>query len=289
MDEVLVKYTNEHSRFVVLDGTMVHYRDEGTGYPMVLLHGAFSSLHTFDKWTEILKNEFRIVRYDLLGFGLTGKHSSDDYSMEAQLKILRGLLDVLRIDRCVLCGSSLGAWIAWEFALKYPSRLRKLLLMDAAGFLDKDSIPLPFKMARTPFANKVVRMVVRRNLLEQFVRQVYSNEEKITTELIDRYFELFSREGNPDAFLIMVNKTTYKDNTHRLSNIRVPTLILWGEDDKWIPLENAHRFLNLIPKARLVIYESVGHLPMEEEPDDTAAEIRRFIHGGGEQSNLFYS
>lgn len=289
VDEILVKYTNTHSRFVVLNGAMIHYRDEGNGYPIVMIHGAFSSLHTFDAWTNELKGDFRIIRYDLLGFGLTGKHSEDNYSMASQLKTLKELLDTLRIDRCVLCGSSLGGWVAWEFALKYPNRVRKLLLIDAAGFLDQESIPLPFKMARTPFANRVVRMVIRKNVLEQFLRQVYVDQEKVTNVLLDRYFELFSREGNPEAFMIMVNKTDYHDNTRKLKEIKVPTLIIWGEEDNWIPVQNAHRFLNAIPKARLVLYEGVGHLPMEEEPMDTAAEVGRFIHGGGEQSNLFYT
>lgn len=289
VDDILIKYTNPYSRFAVLNGAMVHYREEGNGYPIVMLHGAFSSLHTFDGWTQELKRDFRIIRYDLLGFGLTGRQADGDYSMNSQIRTLKALLDTLRIDRCVLCGNSLGGWLAWEFALKYPGRVRKLLLVDAAGFLDENSIPLPFKMARTPFANRVVRMVIRRNILEQFLRQVYVDQEKVTDALINRYFELFSREGNPEAFMAMVNKTHYKDNTHKLKELKAPTLIIWGEDDNWIPTENAHRFLKAIPKSRLVLYEGVGHLPMEEEPVDTAAEVSRFIHGGGEQSNLFYT
>lgn len=288
IDDILIKYTNEHSRFVVLNGAMVHYRDEGNGYPIVLLHGAFSSLHTYDDWTAEFKKEFRVIRYDLLGFGLTGRQRDDNYSMESQLRVLRDLLDTLRIDRCVVCGSSLGGWIAWEFALRYPNRVRKLILMDAAGFLDNDSIPLPFKLARTPFANRVVRMVVRRNVLEQFLRQVYVDQDKVTEHLIDRYYELFSREGNPDAFMIMVNKTQYRNNTHRLKEIKSPTLIIWGDEDNWIPKKYADYFLRRIPKARLVLYEGVGHLPMEEVPIETSAEVQRFIHGGGDQSNLFY-
>ena len=73
VDDILMKYTNQHSRFVVLNGAMVHYRDEGNGYPIIMLHGAFSSLHTYNAWAEELKQDFRVIRYDLLGFGLTGK------------------------------------------------------------------------------------------------------------------------------------------------------------------------------------------------------------------------
>ena len=288
MDDILIKYTDDTSRFVVIDGTLVHYRDEGQGFPLVLLHGAFSSLHTFDAWTAALKSNFRIIRYDLPGLGLTGPHASSDYSMRGHIRLLGKLLDMLKIDRCVLGGSSLGGWISWEFALRHPKRIRKLVLLDAAGFLDEGSIPLAFKMARVPFAERVVRMVVRRNVLEQFIKEVYADMTKVTPELVDRYYELFSREGNPDAFMQMVNRTPFIDNTAQLQKIQPPTLIIWGEEDRWIPVENAHRFLNSIPRARLVIYEGVGHLPMEEAPLDTADELRRFIQGGGEQSNLFY-
>jgi pimeloyl-ACP methyl ester carboxylesterase len=288
MDEILIKYTNHASRFAIVDGTMVHYRDEGSGYPVVLLHGAFSSLHTFDDWTRLLKADFRIIRYDLPAFGLTGVHAAADYSMRSHIRLLRQLMDTLGIDRFVLGGSSLGGWIAWEFALRHPERVRKLILLDAAGFLDAESIPLAFKMARAPFAGRVVRMVVRRNILEQFIKEVYADADKITPELVDRYYELFSREGNPDAFLQMVNRTPFMDNTPQLPNVRPPTLIIWGEQDRWIPVANAHRFLNAIPRARLVIYEGIGHLPMEETPEDTMQEVWRFIHGGREQSDLFY-
>ncbi|MGB1216762.1 MAG: alpha/beta fold hydrolase [Saprospiraceae bacterium] len=288
MDEVLVKYTTANSRFVVIEGMLVHYRDEGNGYPMVMVHGAFSSLHTFNAWSSELSGDFRVIRYDLPGFGLTGAHPRHDYSMDAHLRVLRNLLDMLGISRCVLCGNSLGGWITWEFALRYPYRVRKLILLDSAGFLDDNSIPLAFKMARTPFMNRVAKYVIRKNILEQFLHQVYYDNNKVSPELLDRYYKLFTREGNPEAFFMLVNKTAYKDNTRKLKGLETPTLIIWGEEDRWLPVENAHRFLNLIPRSRLVIYENTGHIPMEEEPEDTAAEVRRFIHGGGDQSNLFY-
>lgn len=278
MDNTLIQYTNEHSRFMVLNGAMVHYRDEGQGYPVVLLHGAFSSLHTFDACVEELKKDFRIIRYDLLSFGLTGRQKDDDYRMESQMKVLLGLLNALEIERCVLCGSSLGGWLAWEFALKYPSRVRKLVLMNSSGFLGEESIPLPFKMTRIPFVEHLAKLAVNRVFTEQFLLQVFVNKALVTEKMVDRYHALFARKGNIDAFMIMTKKTEYKDNSSLLVHLQVPTLLIWGDKDKWIPLSDAHRFVKYIPQARLLVYKGVGHLPMEETPKSTALDIKQFIY-----------
>ncbi len=281
MASTLSKYTNEQSRFVVVDGNLVHYRDEGKGYPLVCLHGAFASLHTFDGWAEALKDDFRIIRLDMYGFGLTGAPQDGTYTIEKQVELVYKVLSILKVKKCVIAGNSLGGWVSWEFCLKYPKMVRKLILVDSAGFLEMESIPLPFKMARTPFLNKVIKYVIKRNILEQFVYQVYGEPEKITTELIDRYYDLFNHDNNPKAFLEFVNKTEFIDHTAQLKNIKCPTLIMWGEEDQWIPIDYAHRFLEKIPKARLVIYEHTGHIPMEEIPEISAAEVKRFIFGGG--------
>ncbi len=277
MNEVLTKYTNDASRFVVVEGMLIHYRDEGTGPVIVLLHGAFSSLHTFDAWTDELKKEYRVIRYDLPGFGLTGPHPRHNYSIASHTRVLDKLCLILGVDHFVLAGSSLGGWISWEYTLKHPNKINKLILLDAAGFLEPDSIPLPFRMARTPFVDKVARFVIRKNVLEGFVKQVYGEPTLVTSELVDRYYDLFSYGKNPEAFFMMVNKVPYIDNSRHLVNISVPTLLLWGETDVWIPVEYAHKFLKSIPIASLVIFEGVGHLPMEEAPEESLEELYVFL------------
>lgn len=277
MSLYLRKYTNKYSRFVVVDDTLIHYRDQGEGEPILLLHGAFSSLHTFEEWNNILTNRgYRVLRLDLPGFGLTGSRSDHRYSMEVYVETIRQFLQTMDVKKCVIAGNSLGGWLSWEFALKYPAMVRKLVLIASAGYIDDRSIPLPFKMAKTPFINKVIKYVVKRNVLEQFVRQVYGDQSKITEELIERYYELFSREGNPEAFLAICN-TKPKDNTNKLKKIKAPTLILWGEKDEWIPIEYAYRFDIQIPNSDLIIYEGVGHIPMEELPHETAQDLISFI------------
>ena len=280
MENYLTKYANKHSRFLALDGSLIHYRDEGRGEPMVLLHGAFSSLHTYNAWVEELKPYFRLIRLDLPGFGISGSRTDQDYRIQNYVRIVGEVLDMLDVDSCHIVGSSLGGWISWEFALKYPERTKSLVLLDSAGFMDMDAIPLPFKMARTPFVNRVIKYVVRRGMLEQFVQQVYYDQSKVTAELIERYHDLFTREGNPEAFLHLVNGK-FRDNTRKLKYITAPTLIIWGEEDQWIPVMFAYRFEMSIPDAALIVYEHVGHVPMEEIPKMTAQDILTF-HGVAE-------
>ena len=276
MDRVFKKYTNEHSKFMEVDGVKIHYRDEGEGFPVVMIHGAFSSLHTYNDWSEELKDDFRIIRLTLPGFGLTGPCPRDIYNIESHLLYLKHFLQKLEVDKFNLVGSSLGGWIAWEYALAYPLEVNKMILISAAGFVDSKSIPLPFKMARTPFVNKVIKYVIRRNVLEQFLRQVYIKKERVTADLVDRYYELFTRNGNPEAFLKMCNSKLI-DHTRKLSEIETATLIQWGQEDIWLPVDNALRFRTMMPNAKLIIYQGLGHVPMEEAPEETVKDAWSFM------------
>ncbi len=276
MGEIKLKYTNQHSRFLDIDHALVHYRDEGQGPPILLLHGTFASLHTFDGWVDELKSSYRLIRLDLPGFGLSEVTEDHVYSMERYLEVIKTLLDELGIDRVTIAGSSLGGWLAWEFALDFPELVERLILIDAAGVEIHRHIPLPVRLARLPFAKKFAPLFINRATIKHFIQEVYADASKISSELIDRYYELFAREGNPEAFLSIVN-TKFVDRAHELPKIQVPTMIIWGEKDSWLPISNAYHFLNVLPQAKLIIYEDLGHIPMEEAPQETAEDVREFM------------
>ncbi|MBW8048849.1 MAG: alpha/beta hydrolase [Cytophagales bacterium] len=276
MEKLKEKYINEHSRFMDIDGIQVHYRDEGEGFPLLLLHGAFSSLHTFDDWAHALAKDYRIIRLDLPGFGLTGSTAATDYTRDTYMSCLHTFLQNLGIEQCDIAGSSLGGWIAWEFVLEYPASIRKMILIGSAGYIERKDFPLPFKMAQTPFLNKLIKYITPRNMVERFLKEVYCDQTKITDQIIDRYQDLFLMDGNRDAFISIAN-TKFERNEEDIKNIKSPALILWGAEDKWIPLEHAHRFKNELPNAELIVYEEVGHIPMEEIPGQSARDVKAFL------------
>ena len=272
----LQKYTNDDSRFLVIDGSLVHYRVEGEGKPLLLIHGAFSSLHTFDQWVHLLSDDHQIIRLDLPGFGLSDSIQGHDYSITALVKFLTKFMDQMGIDQCDVAGSSLGGWLAWEMALRKSSRLNKLVLVSSAGFMEDHSVPLPFKVARTPVLGKVMKYAIKKSVLRTFLNQVFVDQKKVTDELVDRYYDLISREGNPEAFLSLANGK-FRSRTNKLKDIKARTLIMWGEEDAWLPVESGYWFQVCIPDSKLIIYEGVGHVPMEEAPEATAKDLKKFL------------
>lgn len=270
------KYASKDSRFVQVAGMRVHYRDQGQGPVLVLLHGTASSLHTWDGWTKELVRDFRVVRMDLPGFGLTGPSPRRDYSIKAYGAFVAAFLDKLSIKACHLAGNSLGGEIAWNFARQHPGRVHKLILIDPAGLPRKGPMPMVFRLARMPGLRGLLKHVGVRALVARSVRQVYGDEAKITPALVERYYELTLRPGNRQAFGDRA-ALDFVDNSDKLVLIKAPTLIMWGQDDIWIPAANAMVFAQRIPDDRVITYPGVGHVPMEEIPERTAEDARRFL------------
>jgi len=283
LDELKALYAQPPSRFIKVGELDVHYRDQGPANApvLVLLHGTAASLHTWDAWTHELQGRFRIIRMDLPGFGLTGPNSSEDYSIEAYTSFLNQFLNALDIDSCYLGGNSLGGNIAWAYAVAYPQQVRKLVLLDASGypFPDDYSPPLGFRMAMIPIISYVARGCTPRFLFGRSLRNVYYNDSLITDSLIDRYYNLARRPGNRRAFVQRVQQIDRTAQPVGLGTLPMPTLIQWGEQDTWVPLEHGHRFDADIPYSKLIVYPQCGHLPMEDVPQKSANDAAAFLLG----------
>ncbi len=282
-DQLMYKYGQYPSAFVEIDGMNVHYRDEGPkkdSIPIVLIHGTGASLHTFDEWTSKLKQKHRVIRMDLPAYGLTGAFPDGDYAVGKYVSFVQKFLESQDIDQCVLAGNSLGGEIAWNFALAHPSKVNKLILIDAAGYPNKKvRSPIAFKLAKTPFIKNIFTYITPRVVVESSVRNVYFDQSKVSVDLIDRYFELAFREGNRQAFIDKFGAIKDTLAYRNIKHISQPTLILWGEYDMLIPVENAIRFQNDLPNDTLVIISNVGHVPMEESPSESLKSVVSFLKG----------
>ncbi len=276
------------SRFITLDGAAVHYRDEGPRddpQPLLLLHGSAASLHTWEGWTAALRDERRVIRLDLPGFGLTGPFQDGASSLARTLGVIERLLDTLGAPRVIVAGNSLGGLYAWQLAVRSPTRVAGLILVDPAGYPSQaTSVPVGFKVAAPPGMRYVASQVLPRRVIESSVRNVYGDPSRVTPELVDRYYELTLREGNRRAFT-QRPRTGGGGSTNRgggldtlqIATIRAPTLILWGELDRLIPPSNAARFARDIPGSRVVRFPTLGHVPHEEDPVASLAPVREFL------------
>ncbi len=277
VENLIEKYTNKASSFIEIDGVNVHYRVEGEGEPILLIHGTFSSLHTYDDWTSILKPNYKVIRLDLPGFGLTGPHPKNKYTTENYVDFINEFLDVLSIDSCAVVGNSLGGWMAWELALKFPKRVNKLVLIDAAGYINDRNFPLPFVIAQTPVLRNVFNYVPKA-VVRRFVRQVFFDQSKVTEEVVERHFDLFHRDGNMAAFVRIAN-SHFVQNTHNLHQLDIPVLIMWGEKDNWLSVGHASKFGEDIPNSKVILYKNVGHIAMEEIPEQSSDDLIEFLNG----------
>ena len=278
VSELKKTYANQHSQFIEIDGMNVHYRDEGEGQTIVLLHGTGASLHTWDEWTNELKKTFRVIRLDLPAYGLTGPHPEKKYSLSDYSSFLNSFVESLDIDNFILSGNSLGGAIAWYYASEYPNKVELLSLLDPGGLYNKEKqSPLVFRLARAPGINKILRYVTPRFFIKNTLKEVYFDKTKLTDKKIDTYRDLILRENNRESFINRSNSEPV-DYTIRLKLITCPTQIIWGNEDEWIPVENAKFFSKSIQNTRVDIMQETGHLPMEERPYESLELLLNFIN-----------
>jgi pimeloyl-ACP methyl ester carboxylesterase len=281
------RWAGPPSRFIDVGGLQVHLRDEGPRddpAPIVLIHGTAASLHTWEGWAAALRGERRVVRFDLPGFGLTGPNPSGDYRAAANTRFVLDLLDALKIDRCVLAGSSLGGEIAWRTALAAPRRVERLVLVDAGGYvLTTPWVRHGYRLARMLVVRGLARNVLPRPLVALAVRDVYGDASRVSEALIDRYYELMLREGNRKALAQRFEQLQPGIDSAQIATLKVPTLVLWGGRDRLYPPDIARAFAHDVSGSRLVVFDELGHVPHEEDPARSVAELRRFLGMGPAQ------
>lgn len=288
LDRLKARYASPDSgsRFIELDGFNVHYRDEGSRDKpvLVMIHGVVASLHTWDGWVSTFAPHYRIIRFDVPGFGLTGPKRDGDYSAERMMRVFGLLLDYLGIVKASIAGNSLGGYIAWNFAVAAPERVDKLVLIDPAGY-PMAKVPWMIAAAALPGATWAMPLWMPRALIAQGIKEVYGEPGRIKPGVIDRYYDLTRRPGNRRAMmdifrvLLKVNREELHTTPERVAKIQAPTLLMWGDRDRWISPRHVPFWQRDLPGIQVKTYAGVGHIPMEEIPERTAADALRFLQG----------
>ncbi len=276
IEKLQPKYANQESHFLSMMGMQVHYRDEGNkqdSLPIILLHGTSSSLNTWDSVVYYLKNKRRVISLDLPAFGLTGPAPIEKYSFQYYSTFLDSFCYRLNLKNCAVAGNSLGGGIAWHFALDFPKRVKKLVLIDAVGFPKKNEKgSIGFKIASTPIINNLLLYITPKALVRKSLETVYYNQKMVTDAQVERFHDVAIRSGNRKA-LLSIFKNGLEQTPEKIKTITIPTLILWGEKDLLIDVSNASLFNKAITGSKMVVFPNIGHVPMEESPKKVADEM----------------
>jgi pimeloyl-ACP methyl ester carboxylesterase len=271
------KYHVIATDYVEVAGIRLHVADTGPrdAPALILLHGLGSSLETFDVWAQTLAASYRVIRFDLPGFGLTGADPTGDYSDTRGIAILLALMDHLGVAKANLVGNSMGGRLAWKFASAYPARVAKLVLISPDGFASPG-----FAYGRAPDVPLMLRALpytLPKPLLRMTLEPAYADRRRLTEQTLTRYWDFMRAPGVRSAIIARTAQTILHDPIPELRKIEAPTLLLWGTEDAMIPPSNAADYLAAIPDCKLVSLHGVGHVPQEEAPAASLPYVLDFL------------
>jgi pimeloyl-ACP methyl ester carboxylesterase len=277
-----VVFHSEHSRFLEVNGTRVHYQEAGEPNApiLVLIHGFASSTLVWSKvFLGLAASGFRVIAPDMLGYGYSGKPHDGEYTIAAQAKLIVALLAQLGIRNATFVGSSYGGAVAATCALEYPDRVEKLVLVGAVS----NNRPLEFILMRlfgSPLVGDVVSplLIGSRRLLRRRMKRVYDRHSWVLDERRVDARHLPLRTATTQRAIIRTVRGWNAEQVSRDAHlIQQPTLLLWGENDREIPLAEGERLHEMIPGSRMIVFRNCGHLPHEEYPYEFTNLIDEFV------------
>jgi len=273
------RWMTDEDRMVNAAGETWRVRESGPeGAPaVVLIHGFSHSLESLEPLADALEADHRVIRFDLPGHALTGPREDAAYSVEATVGQVSALLDRIAPERFSLGGHSLGGLVAWRYAAEHGDAVNRLILIAPGGYpnlgVGDEPAPVPQQvrlyLTAAPMAG-----------VQAATAALYADPSRITQAQLERVHAMMRIGGVGPALVERIEQFTLPDPNPALRGIDIPTLIVWGQRDAMISPEHGPRFAAAMPDARLVLIEDAGHMPVEEQPEATAAAVRTFLEGG---------
>ncbi len=272
----------DRSRFAEVDGVRVHYQaagDEGAP-PLVLIHGFLASNFVWrDVLVPLAERGLRVLAPDLVGFGFSAKPVDGEYTIEAQARMIVGLLDALGLERATLVGSSYGGAVATIVALDYPARVKRLVLVGAVCNDELKRHPM-LRLIATRAVGDVLspplldlRYFLRRRLGR--LRVTGAERLRVEQKVAGRHLPL--RAADTQRAMLQTLRRWRATRVEREAHLlKQPTLLVWGAHDVDTPLRDGEMLQQLIPDARLYVFPDCEHLPQEERPQEFTALVAEF-------------
>lgn len=281
--DVKATYSLPNSHFINFQGAEIHFTESGadSSFPIIMIHGFGGSNRDFYVLDSLVNDKYRVIRVDLPGFGMSDfppQQSARINFMQVYTDYFNFLLDTLHIDSCYVMGNSLGGLMACQLTLNRPDVVKKLVLFNSAGY----EMPEVMKSANASLLqNSLVQQVVKLGapefVVEQGVKRVVFDASSLTPEKLTRVATFWNRQGNMEHLIAMATTDSFPDE-NRIKQIACPTLIVWGKQDKIVAPKYAERFHADIKGSRVIMYDSCGHVPMLERPEDVKHDVLLFLN-----------
>ena len=283
-DTLETVYSVPDTQFMTLDdGLKIHFTDTGPQdrSAIVLVHGFSASLHTWEAWKTDLELDYRVITLDLPGHGLSRADDPSQANIDRFVDVVHEVTQDLGVQRFTLAGNSMGGNTAWSYALAHPETLDGLILVAASGWPEEegegDDSPFIFTLLSNPIARMVMKDLDMTSFTRSGLKGSYTDASFVTDELVERYVALSRAPGHRETLLAIMAGERDPASVEKVSEITVPTLVMWGRDDNLVAVSGAQKFADAISGSNLIIYDNIGHLPQEENAVQSIADVRSFM------------
>lgn len=278
--EVEAKWATPPSQFVEIDGVRMHYRDEGEGPVVVLLHANYSSLFMWEPWVAALRDRYRVIRLDLPAHGLTGPEPGGNYTLERIQQLFEKFVDERELGRFTVVGTSIGGTVAMRYTADHPDRIERLVLISPGSL--EPRVRGRTTPANLPKAADILGYILPKSFTRFMLTNDYGDPERVTDAVVDEWYEMWMREGNRLAMLNLLRQYVSGGVEDKIRAVSVPVLLIWGEQNKRVPLALAYETKDLLinsPEVRLEVLPGIGHMLVQEAPEASSQLIRRYLDG----------
>jgi pimeloyl-ACP methyl ester carboxylesterase len=276
--EVEAKWATPPSQFVEIDGVRMHYRDEGAGPVVVLLHANYSSLFMWEPWVVALRERYRVIRLDLPAHGLTGPEPSGNYTLERIQQLFEKFVDEKGLERFTVVGTSIGGTVAMRYTADHSERIERLVLISPGSL--EPRVRGRTTPANVPKAADLLGYILPKSFTRFMLTNDYGDPERVTDAVVDEWYEMWMREGNRLAMLNLLRQYVSGGVEDKIRAVSVPVLLIWGGKNKRVPLALAYETKDLLvnsPEVRLEVLPGIGHMLVQEAPEASSQLIRRYL------------
>ena len=276
--EVEARWATPPSKFVVIDGVRLHYRDEGSGPPVVLLHANYASLFMWEPWAAALKDRHRVIRVDLPAHGLTGPEPSGDYRLERIQALFERFVDGRGLQRFTVIGTSIGGTVAMRYAADHPERVERLGLISP-GSLEK-RVRGRTTPAQVPRVADLITLVTPKSFTRFMLTNDYGDPARVDEAVVDEWWSMWMRAGNRAAMLGLLRQYVSGGVEDKIRAVRAPVLLMWGGRNKRVPLALAYETRDLLvnsPEVKLEVLPGIGHMLVQEAPAESARIVGAWL------------
>jgi pimeloyl-ACP methyl ester carboxylesterase len=261
----------QRKEVTLADGTHIVYLEGGSGEPLVLVHGFGADKDNFTRVARFLTPHYRVISPDLVGFGESAHRADVDYHYAAQAERLHAFVQALGLRRIDLGGNSMGGGIAMSYAAQHQQDVASLWLIDCAGIAEAPPSELS-QIVTTTGANPL--MITRESDYPAFIKFVMSDPPWIPGSVMD----VLAREriANQALERQVFQQIATDSVSTAVAGLKTPTLVVWGNEDRALSVGTVPVLQKLLPNAQAIVMPHVGHAPMIERPEESAADYERF-------------